>query len=64
MRHVIKVPDISCRHCQMKISEALRGLAGIRSLVVDLEKKEVRLDSEWSRDQVLEKIREIGYHPE
>lgn len=59
MRHVLKVPDISCGHCKMRISRALEEL-GIRDYEVDLAGKRVELEAE-DVNLVLKKLESIGY---
>jgi copper chaperone len=36
---VIGVDGMSCNHCKMAVENALKGLAGISSVEVDLKKK-------------------------
>jgi copper chaperone len=38
---VLTVPDMSCNHCVSSITSALRGLAGVSEVKVDLAKKAV-----------------------
>lgn len=41
---VLRVPDISCAHCEKTITEALSGQSGVRKVQVDIEGKLVHLD--------------------
>ena len=41
---VLNVPDISCGHCQNAITGALSPVEGVRSVDVDIEGKQVRVD--------------------
>lgn len=59
MRHVLKVPGISCNHCKMRISRALEEL-GIRAYRISVEEKKVELEAE-DIDLVLKKLESIGY---
>jgi copper chaperone CopZ len=40
---VLKVPDISCEHCEHAITEALTPVGGVQQVAVDIENKEVRV---------------------
>ncbi len=62
--HKIKVPDMTCRHCQMTITNALKEVPEIRSVSVDLGTKEVVVESELDRGAIVERIKEKGYKPE
>jgi len=41
---ILKVPDISCAHCEKTITGALKGQPGVRSVRVDIDAKTVNLD--------------------
>ena len=41
---VLTVPDISCEHCEHAITEALKPVAGIRQVHVDIPAKQVQVD--------------------
>jgi copper chaperone CopZ len=41
---LLNVPDISCEHCQMTITRALTPVAGVRTVEVDIPKKQVSVD--------------------
>ena len=36
----IDVEGMTCAHCQKRVTDALRGLKGVKSAAVDLEKKQ------------------------
>lgn len=40
---VLRVPDISCEHCERTIKQALGRTAGVRAVEVDIPAKEVRV---------------------
>lgn len=40
---VLRVPDISCEHCERTIREALAPVRGIQRLDVDIPAKQVRV---------------------
>lgn len=59
------VPDMSCGHCEKTVSEAISSIAGVESVQVDLETKQVIVDGEGLDDAVLRAaIVQAGYEPE
>jgi uncharacterized membrane protein YraQ (UPF0718 family)/copper chaperone CopZ len=62
--HTIKVPDMTCRHCKMTITNALKEVPGIRSVSIDLGTKEVVVESGLERRVIVDRIKEKGYRPE
>jgi len=62
--HKIKVPDMTCQHCMMRITDALRQVPEIHSVSVDLNKKEVAVDSTLERQVIVDNIKQIGYQPQ
>ena len=61
---VLNVPSVSCNHCKMAIEGAVGGLAGVRTVAVDVAAKSVTVDFETG-DVTLETIeaavQEEGY---
>jgi copper chaperone CopZ len=44
MRHVVlRVPDISCEHCERTVRRALGRIAGVQRVDVDIPAKDVRV---------------------
>ena len=41
---ILKVPDISCEHCERTITNALTPVAGIRAVNVDIPARQVKVD--------------------
>jgi len=37
------VPEMSCSHCEIAVSEAVSGVPGVESVSVDLESKRVEV---------------------
>ena len=61
---VLRVPDMSCGHCELSVQEALDELDGVEGANADHTKGEVELTYDASRvtDEVLrEAIEEAGY---
>lgn len=56
------VPGIHCAHCERAIKQEVGALAGVESVQVDLERKQVRVSGERLDDARLrEAIDEAGY---
>ncbi|MGI8586296.1 MAG: heavy-metal-associated domain-containing protein [Chloroflexia bacterium] len=53
---ILKVPDISCEHCERTILETLQGQSGIKSVRVSIPDKTVRRDY----DEKALNLQEIG----
>ena len=62
--HTIKVPDMTCQHCMMRITDALRKVPEIQSVSIDLNKKEVAVDSTLERQVIVDSIKRVGYQPQ
>jgi copper chaperone len=61
---VLEVPEVSCGHCVSAIEGAVGALAGVESVKVDLERKDVTVDYEdaaVSLDSIIASIQEEGY---
>jgi copper chaperone len=61
---VLKVPDISCEHCERTITGALVPVGGIRSVNVDIPQRQVRVDydeAQVSVERMKELLREEDY---
>jgi copper chaperone len=41
---ILNVPDISCEHCERTITQALSPLEGVRTVGVDIPRRQVRVD--------------------
>jgi copper chaperone CopZ len=55
------VPDMSCSHCERAVSQELSSVAGVESVRVDLETKEVVVSGESLDDAALRAAIEEGY---
>jgi copper chaperone len=55
---ILQVPNISCEHCKMTITEALTPLAGVRSVDVDVQGKRVAVDYDEATVGV-DRLREV-----
>ncbi|WP_126993040.1 heavy-metal-associated domain-containing protein [Thermosipho globiformans] len=58
-KFILKVPDMSCKHCVMRITKALEEL-GEKKFEVKLESKTVEIETE-NLENVKAKLSEIDY---
>ncbi len=61
---VYSVPQISCDHCKRTIEAAPAGINGVRSVVVDVATKSVRVEGSAAESQVRAAISKAGYEVE
>lgn len=59
----LSVPDVSCGHCVVTISQALKGLDGVSGANVDLKQKHatVHVADDQALTRVLARLDEEGY---
>jgi copper chaperone len=61
---VLRVPDMSCGHCELSVQEALDELDGVEKASADHTKGEVELTYDAERvpeEKLREAIEEAGY---
>jgi copper chaperone CopZ len=65
MKKLIKVDGMSCKHCVMHVTEALKGVPGVKDVVVSLEEgtATVDVDAGVSDDVLKAAVTEVGYTP-
>jgi copper chaperone CopZ len=57
-----KVPGVSCEHCRTAITEEVSRVAGVESVVVDLDRKMVSVEGREVDDAAVRAaIDEAGY---
>ncbi|MDR2095020.1 MAG: cation transporter [Treponema sp.] len=63
MKTVLNVEGMSCEHCVKHITEALEGIAGVKSATVNLKHKkaEVNHGGEVTLDAMKAAVSEAGY---
>lgn len=63
MKKKINIEGMSCMHCVKHVEEALKELAGVIKVTVDLNEKNavVELDGDVQDSQLKEVIEEVGY---
>lgn len=59
----IKIKGMTCNHCVMAVTKALKGIDGITNVKVDLQKAEATFDEAKpvNMEVVKERIRKAGY---
>ncbi|MCX7654436.1 MAG: heavy-metal-associated domain-containing protein [Fervidobacterium sp.] len=58
-KYLLKVPDISCNHCKMRISKALEEI-GEKNFEIRVSEKEVIIETN-NIEKVVKKLEEIDY---
>lgn len=62
MKKTMLVEGMSCNHCVMAVTNALKELEGVSHVQVDLESKKVEVSGENLIDESLkEAVEEAGY---
>jgi len=65
MQTKIFVDDMTCRHCEMSIINAISAIAGVAQATADLKNRTVTVthDENASAEMIIAKIEEIGFEP-
>jgi len=61
MEYTFNVPDMSCNHCKMRIEKTMNESGKVKKLKVDLDKKNVILESDLSESDLVQLFDEAGY---
>jgi len=62
MKKIMLVEGMSCQHCVMAVTKALKSLEGVTDVKVNLEAKKVEVEGENLIDQSLkEAVEDAGY---
>jgi len=62
MKKIISIEGMSCAHCVAHVETALKGIAGIDKIKVDLKKNQAEIKAEQVDDQAIrDAITEAGY---
>lgn len=56
------VKDMMCNHCVMHVKKAL-AVEGINNVEINLQTKEVNVDTSLNKDEIYRLIKEAGYNP-
>jgi copper chaperone len=55
------IPDMSCGHCVKAVTEAVQSVDAQAKVQVDLGTKQVRVESQAPREQLVHALAEAGY---
>ena len=58
------VSGMTCGHCQMKVEQALKGVNGVYTAIVDLKDGEVEVDfndDAVTSDRLIQAVEKAGY---
>lgn len=58
-----KVEDMTCGHCVMSVTKAVKAAEPAAKVDIDLTAKRVRVEGTEARDKVEAAIRDAGYTP-
>lgn len=58
---VINIEGMSCGHCKMAVEKALKAVAGITSVHVDLDKKEAMVAGSAAIADLHQAVEDAGY---
>lgn len=61
MKTVYKVEGMMCPHCQANVKNGLESLTGVEEVVVDLGKATAEVAGDVAPEEVIAKIRALGY---
>ncbi len=63
MTTTVNIKGMSCNHCVMAVSQALKQMSGVRAVDVDLENGKATIEHEKAMDmsRVKEIIEKAGY---
>lgn len=60
----LRIPSIGCMGCVKKIETFLKGIKGIENFKVELSTKTAIIEGDFEKNEIFEKLKEIGYPPE
>lgn len=60
-RYTFHVPNMECKHCQMKVEQAVKEIPGVRNVEVLLGDNLVKVDGEVDEKSLKQRIEEAGY---
>ena len=63
----LNVEGMTCGHCQMSVKKALENVKGVKSAVVDLEKKSVVVNyksDKVTEESLVQAVADAGYKAE
>jgi len=64
MKHIFNVQEMSCNHCRMRIEKTMSESGKVNELNIDLETKQVTMESELSETDIIKLFDDAGYDAE
>jgi len=61
MKSVFSVPDMSCEHCKKTITSALKKIAGVKDVIINLNTKRVEVIGDVQKNEIISAIEGVGY---
>lgn len=61
MDYSFYVPNMTCKHCQITIEQALKKVSGIKKVKLYLDEKLVEIDGDIDEEAVVKQIENAGY---
>lgn len=58
---VLKIEGMTCMHCKMRVEKAIKGVAGVSSVQVDLAKKEAVIAGSADKTVLEKAVVDAGY---
>ncbi len=63
-KETLKIQGMTCNHCVMRVTKALKAVAGVQDAQVDLQKAEAAVtfdDAKVQREKLAAAVTEAGY---
>lgn len=57
----LNVEGMSCNHCKMAVEKAVKGINGVESVQVSLDKREAIVTGSAARELLVQAIEDAGY---
>ena len=57
----LKIEGMMCKHCQARVEKALKAVAGVESVEVDLEAKTAEVTGSASAEALKQAVTDAGY---
>ena len=61
METTLKISGMTCNHCVMAVSKALKEVAGVEKVEVSLERGEAKVSGAALRERLVAVVKEEGY---
>ena len=61
MAALYKVPNMTCEHCKITLDKAIRKVANVTDVAINLKTKEIKVQGDAKDEQVIKAIIDAGY---